>query len=85
MIVIITTLQSRFLLYNATHDLEELWTIPINYATADDPDFTDTSAELWLTGRYRTRATYLNPDSWVIFNKQETGKVWKKCNTFIAG
>lgn len=66
-------LQSRFLLYNTTHDLDQVWTIPINYATADNPDFTSTTPTIWLTQPYRTYATNLDPDSWVILNKQETG------------
>lgn len=65
--------QSRFLLNNATHELNETFSIPLNYATADNPDFSDTSATLWLTERSLTTAAGLNSTSWVIFNKQQTG------------
>lgn len=67
-------LQSRFLLYNATNDTEEIFYIPINYATADNPDFSDTSATLWLSEESSSYNTSISADSWLIVNKQQTGK-----------
>lgn len=80
-------------MYNATHDLLQVWTIPINYATADNPDFSDTTPTIWLKDRYQTYATFLNVDSWVIFNKQETGYYrvnydetnWKLITDYLKG
>lgn len=70
----ITVSQSRFLLYNATHDLEEIFSIPINYATANNPSFVDTGATFWLTNQSRTYDAELDASAWLIVNKQETGR-----------
>lgn len=65
--------QERFLLYNATPNSEEIFHIPINYATADNFDFSETSANLWLTEASLTYNAGLDPSSWLIVNKQQSG------------
>lgn len=62
--------------FRTTHD--ELFPIPLNYATASVPNFEDTFVDFWLTGREMT-LTSLNAsrqweeDDWVIFNLRDTG------------
>ncbi|CRK91767.1 CLUMA_CG005399, isoform A [Clunio marinus] len=56
----------------------ELFNIPINYATASNPNFDDTTADLWMTTRNvelsRENASKTwNQDDWVIFNLRDTG------------
>lgn len=58
------------------------WWIPLNYATANNSDFSDTSADLWFP--MDTTSFQMKPNSddilvnwtnneWIIFNKQSTG------------
>lgn len=66
--------QSRFLLLETTHDLDTKWTIPINYATASNPDFSSTLATYWLKdARDASTGITVNESDWIILNKQETG------------
>lgn len=51
----------------------ELFPIPINYATASHPNFEDKSAEFWLTTREMDISIENSThDDWVIFNLQDT-------------
>lgn len=62
--------------FRTTHD--ELFTIPLNYATASVPDFNETVVDIWLTNRevLITLANASRPwtdDDWIIFNLRDTG------------
>lgn len=68
--------QERFFEYPLTNTLarnEHFWSVPINYATASNPNFNDTRPEFWL--RKSSSNAKLNVDSkdWIILNKQQTG------------
>ncbi|KAI4460016.1 protease m1 zinc metalloprotease [Holotrichia oblita] len=66
--------QSRFLLLETTHDLDTKWTIPINYATASNADFSNTLATYWLKdARDENTGITVDENDWIILNKQETG------------
>jgi hypothetical protein len=57
---------------------EELFSIPINYATASNPNFDDVAAEFWMTAkeheihREAAEKTWTD-DDWIIFNLRDTG------------
>lgn len=56
----------------------ELFNIPINYATASQPDFNDTRADFWLTSSeleitIENATKIWTEDDWVIFNLRDTG------------
>lgn len=68
--------QERFFNYHLTENLtrnEHIWSVPINYATASNPNFNDTRPEFWL--EESSSNVQLNVDSkdWIILNKQQTG------------
>lgn len=48
----------------------EIYAIPINYATASNPDFENKTAAVWMTDR-KMEMEY--DDEWIIFNIQNTG------------
>lgn len=56
---------------------ERSWFVPLNFATAADPSFEDTSATDFLpNGTPSTTVPYpsqFNPQQWFIFNKQQHG------------
>ena len=62
--------------FRQSHD--ELFNIPINYATASHPNFDDAIADIWLTDKEmeivseNAVKTWTN-DDWVIFNLRDTG------------
>lgn len=62
--------------FRTTHD--ELFPVPLNYATASVPNFEETIVDFWLTSREMT-ITLANAsrtwtdDDWVIFNLRDTG------------
>lgn len=62
--------------FRTTHD--ELFNIPLNYATATVPNFDETVVDIWLTTREMqiTLANASRPwtdDDWIIFNLRDTG------------
>lgn len=68
--------QTRFFYANETSD--NLWHVPINYAVASDPNFNETTADLWFTGREleirndSAPKPWL-PNDWIVFNVQQSG------------
>lgn len=70
----ITLQQERYFGYlNPPNDTSKWW-IPYNYATASNPNFNDTSPDGWVKNNetQKTLGDQLNPDDWVLFNKQQT-------------
>nr|APY20197.1 APN-like 2 [Holotrichia parallela] len=65
--------QTRFLLNEADHEYDTVWTIPISYATSSSADFTDTRPTYWLTRESENTGIPVDDDEWIIVNKQETG------------
>ncbi|KAK7027940.1 hypothetical protein SK128_026275 [Halocaridina rubra] len=70
--------QERFLIVkseNSTDDHDYKWWVPLNYASAKDPDFNQTQAMIWMKNSEAEIAISSLPSSneWVIFNIQETG------------
>lgn len=62
--------------FRTTHD--ELFNIPLNYATASVPNFDETLVDIWLTSREMeiTLANASRPwtdNDWIIFNLRDTG------------
>lgn len=56
----------------------ELFNIPLSFATASAPNYDDTTAEFWMTTREMTIAqdavtTPWTDDDWIIFNLRDTG------------
>lgn len=49
------------------------WWVPINYATKENPDFSDTRPTHWLKPREKLTIDGINLDGWVIINKQQSG------------
>lgn len=52
------------------------WFIPINYATAQNPNFEDTTITDWFVNgeeMWNILAPQHNPNSWYVFNKQQLG------------
>lgn len=62
--------------FRTSHD--ELFNIPLNYATASVPNFNETIVDIWLTTR-EMQITLENAsrpwtnDDWIIFNLRDTG------------
>ncbi|GJQ73763.1 hypothetical protein Trydic_g18704 [Trypoxylus dichotomus] len=65
--------QSRFFINTTTDLTYTTWIIPINYATSSNPDFSNTTATLWLTEANQTTDIQIEEDEWIILNKQSTG------------
>lgn len=62
--------------FRTTHD--ELFNIPLNYATASVPNFEETIADFWLTSRtmqipLANASKPWTDDDWIIFNLRDTG------------
>lgn len=62
--------------FRTSHD--ELFNIPLNYATASVPNFNETIVDIWLTTREMliTLENASRPwtnDDWIIFNLRDTG------------
>lgn len=49
---------------------DEIYAIPINYATARNPNFDDTSSIFWMTEK---EAEFEYDDDWIVMNIQSTG------------
>ncbi|KAK4874651.1 hypothetical protein RN001_014011 [Aquatica leii] len=49
-----------------------LWTIPINYVHSNNPSFTKTVPQLWLTTKSKTVNNFPS-EGWLILNIQQTG------------
>lgn len=74
----ITITQQRFL-YDTKSSSKSLWSIPLNYVVASNPNFEKTSPDFWMNPQEsmsmkNSSATkkWFNND-WMIFNIQETG------------
>lgn len=68
--------QTRFFYTNQSSD--NLWHVPINYVVGSNPEFTETSADLWLTERqldiHNDQAPKpWAPDDWIVVNIQQSG------------
>ncbi|KAH8346510.1 hypothetical protein KR084_001714 [Drosophila pseudotakahashii] len=63
----------------SVHSKDELWWIPINFATSQSPSFEDTQAEIFMPpqSQYSVALEDLNIQlsgrDWIMVNKQETG------------
>lgn len=72
--VAIFYLQERFILNNNSHGDTSKWYVPINFATADNVDFSDTSATYWLSNSSDlTLNLTIDADDWLIVNKEAAG------------
>ncbi|CAD6242385.1 GSCOCG00009475001-RA-CDS [Cotesia congregata] len=57
---------------NSWDDLDAQWTIPINYATKSNPDFSSTLPTLWMNKNETTiTLPSINKDDWIILNIQQ--------------
>lgn len=66
--------QSRFLRKSSVENSENLWYIPINYATGASNDFSTLATDFWLTEKEATVSIDgLTSSDWLIVNKQERG------------
>lgn len=63
--------QNRFVYTNRSS--ENVWFVPMSYATGSNPNFTNTMAEFWLSERNMILAGSVAEDEWIIFNVQQTG------------
>lgn len=63
--------QNRFLYTNRSS--ENVWFIPMTFATGSNPNFNNTIANFWLYGRNRIMASAVAENEWIIFNVQQTG------------
>lgn len=61
--------QERFF-YDPRDSSENLWYIPINYATKLNPNFTSTAAQLWMPSRQMGELPFA-VENWVILNIQQ--------------
>lgn len=69
--------QSRFFYANESSS-DNIWHIPINYVVASNPDFNETSADLWLTSSQLeisndTAPKPWMPNDWIVVNTQQSG------------
>lgn len=73
----ITVSQSRYLLNSVTDPVNSLWHIPLTFVTKNNPDYTITTSDVWLTGKdtiiQSTASKSWTNEDWVLFNVQETG------------
>lgn len=73
----ISVRQDRYQSYVPAQIDPSLWWIPLNYASASNNDFSNTTAQRWLSNTVRSitisQTNEWTSDDWVIFNKQETG------------
>ncbi|KAK7075138.1 hypothetical protein SK128_009536 [Halocaridina rubra] len=60
---------------NSTNNQTYLWWVPLNYASAADPDFTNTNPLVWMKSNESaiTVSGLPSKDKWVVFNIQQTG------------
>ena len=66
--------QRRYLSVQLNTDShQELWKIPINYATQNNPNFNVTHPEIWLNEKANEFPLVLKNDEWLIVNKNQTG------------
>lgn len=69
--------QKRFFYTNETSD--NLWIVPINFVTAKDPKFNETSPDFWLPAskdkhnEKSSSSKEWGADDWVVVNVQESG------------
>ena len=73
----ITVSQSRYLLNSLNDPDNQLWAIPLTFVVANNPDYSVTTPDAWLTGK-DTIIESVAPkswtnDDWVLFNVQEAG------------
>lgn len=50
------------------------WFIPISIVTSFNPNFTDTTPDIWLRTPSRDMGIGHTAEDWIIFNKQQTGE-----------
>lgn len=68
--------QERFYTYEPTEEEKKInhtWYIPINYATKDNLDFKNTTAEFWLNSSSEKLPITIDSENFIILNKQHTG------------
>lgn len=74
----VTLSQERYFTTQPTTPVNTTWWIPINFATARNPNFYNTSADVWFPqnyplGDFSIEVPTLTENDWLIINKQETG------------
>lgn len=74
----VTLSQERYFTTPPASPVNQTWWIPINYATAQNANFDDTTADVWFPqnhqlGNLTIQVPSLNESDWLIVNKQETG------------
>lgn len=74
----VTLSQERYFTTQPTTPVNTTWWIPINFATARNPNFDNTSADVWFPqnyplGDFSIEVPTLTENDWLIINKQETG------------
>lgn len=67
-------LQRRFNINTGYSNIANNYIVPITFATATEPDFSDTKPTSFLTDTVTIIDRESVGDYWVIFNKQQTGK-----------
>lgn len=70
--------QEKYLTIPPTTEDSALWWIPYNFATSNNPDFDNTTAEGWMppirtSTIAQTSTKTWSANDWIVFNKQETG------------
>ncbi|KAJ2952359.1 hypothetical protein O0L34_g4644 [Tuta absoluta] len=68
-----TITQRRFNINTGYSNIATNWVIPITFATASNPDFSNTKATHILTNTVTVINRGSVGDEWVVFNKQQTG------------
>lgn len=69
-------LQRRFSINTGFSDVAVNYIVPITFATASDPDFSNTKPSHVLTDTVSVIDRGSTGDEWVIFNKEQTGKLF---------
>lgn len=73
----VTLSQERYFTVQPTTPDNTTWWIPINYATAQNPNFENTTADEWFPQNQRNFTIQVpsltSANDWLIINKQESG------------
>lgn len=74
----VTLSQQRYFTTQPTVPDNTTWWIPINFATAQNPNFNDTTADAWFpqnhpSVNFTIEIPSLRENDWLIINKQESG------------
>ncbi|XP_015517533.2 aminopeptidase N [Neodiprion lecontei] len=85
--------QERFFLRDKSlYDSAVYWWVPINWATASDPDYSVTTPTTWIPGNESITIQSPSNSDWILLNKQQTGFYrvnydttnWDLLNSFLS-